>query len=154
MTKKITKEKVVKAIGREQTRKKDKILQDSTEKKSVISLIGEMLKRQRESLKLSQKQISDKLGYPYFNFISMLESGASKIPLGRVADVVEAYSLPPEFIMILTKELHPEVWSVVCKIKESTKAFNTAIVASEIEKNNDRILKQKLKVFRLPTGSI
>lgn len=56
--------------------------------------------------------------------------------------------------MILTKELHPEVWSVVCKIKESTKAFNTAIVASEIEKNNDRILKQKLKVFRLPTGSI
>jgi transcriptional regulator with XRE-family HTH domain len=123
-------------------------------KKGGISLMGEMLKQQRESLKLSQKDIADKLDYPYFNFISMLESGASKIPLSRVADVVEAYSLPPEFIMILTKALHPETWSIICKIKESTKAFNTGMAISDIEKDNDRLLKRKLKDFRLPTGSV
>lgn len=154
MTAKISKEKVVKAIGREQTRKKDKKPQDSTEKKSGISLIGELLKRQRESLELSQKDIGDRLNYPYFNFISMLESGRSKVPLARVSDIVKAYELPTEFILILTKELHPETWSLICEIKKSTKAFNTVIAVSDIEKNNDRILKGKLKKFRLPIGSI
>ena len=153
MSAKITKEKVVKAIGREQTRKKDKKTQDSTEKKSGISLIGELLKRQRERLKLSQKQISDKLNYPYFNFISMLESGASKIPLARIPDIVLSYSLEPEFAMILTRALHPETWSVICNIKKSTKAFNSGIAVSDIEKNNDKILKKKLKEFKLPTCS-
>ena len=64
------------------------------EKIGVPSLVGELLKRKRESMDLSQKQISDKLGYPYFNFISMIENGASKIPLARIADVVKAYGLP------------------------------------------------------------
>jgi hypothetical protein len=52
------------------------------------------------------------------------------------------------------KELHPEIWTVICKIKASTKAFNTGIAVSDVEKNNDKILKMKLKEFRLPTGSI
>jgi len=39
------------------------------------------------------------------------------------------------------------------QIKESTKAFNSWMAVSDIEKNNDRILKGKLKEFRLPTIS-
>ena len=154
MIAKITKERIEESKSQEKKRKKDEKLQESIEKRGNISLIGELLKRQREFLDLSQKDISNILDYQYMNFISMIENGACKIPLKRIPDIAKAYSLPPEFTMILTKELHPETWAVICAIKENNKAFNSGIAIEDIEKNMNAIFKGKLKEFRLPMSSV
>jgi transcriptional regulator with XRE-family HTH domain len=150
MTAKTAKEKLNEAKSQELSRKKDKKLAESMEKNGVISLIGELLKRQREFLNLSQKDIGDRLNYRYFNFISMIENGTTKIPLNRVPDVVKAYELAPEFMMIFTRALHPETWNVICQIKENNKSFNTGITVADVEKNMIAFFKDTLKEFRLP----
>lgn len=151
MTAKSISEKVSESKTVEKERKREIDLQKSIDKKGVIALIGELLQRQREHIGASQRDIAAKMDYPYINFISMLEIGAAKIPLGRIPNIVAAYKFGPEFSMILTKVLFPDTWKLFCTIIEN-EPFSKK--AKDVEAIIDKSLKEKLKEFRLPSISI
>ncbi len=134
-----------------ETKKRIK-LQASIEKNGIMALVGELLKRQREHLDLSQKDIGDRLNYRYFNFISRIENGGCKIPLNGVADVAKAYGFDSSFILIFIKHLHPDIWEVVKQIKSDVKAFSSNVKIEDIDHDVDSAFKSKLKEFRLPTN--
>lgn len=148
---KISKKEVSETKILERKRKADVRLAGSIGNDGVVSLVGELLKRQREFLNLSQKEISDKLNYKYMNFISMIENGACKIPLARIPDVSEAYGFAPEMMMALLKAIHPETWDVTVKITKANENTFKGISINEMHKQADKYLKDKLKEFRLPT---
>lgn len=74
--------------------------------------IGEMLKAQRQKLGLTQNEISKRLEYSSYNFISMLESARSPLPLNRVVDIVKAYEFEDVFSLIFVKRLFPDIWGL------------------------------------------
>ena len=74
--------------------------------------IGEMLKAQRKRLGLTQNDISKRLEYGGYNFISMLESARSPLPLNRVVDIVKAYEFEDVFSLIFIKRAFPDVWGL------------------------------------------
>lgn len=76
-------------------------------------LIGAVLKAQREKVNISQKEIADKLSYRNANFISMIETNKSSVPLTRINDFLEAYELPSEFGLVILKCLYPECYQAI-----------------------------------------
>ncbi len=94
-------------------------IKEALVKKDYRVLIGEMLRRQRESLDISQRQIGERSGIDNFNFISMIESGINTVPFARIPEFVSAYELDPVFVGVLVKFLYPDTWAAVCAIHES-----------------------------------
>ena len=78
--------------------------------------IGLILSRQRNRCGLSQSDIAKKLGYANVNFISMIESGKSKIPINRVDELVAAYQLAPEFILVILRTIYPDFLETIYKV--------------------------------------
>jgi transcriptional regulator with XRE-family HTH domain len=100
--------------------------------------IGELLKRRREELGLSQRNMAGRLQYKNVNFMSMLETGVSAIPLLRIPDIVQAYELPRFVGLAMLHELHPDAWNVVSQLeadymKESEKGLQDGLKGLEKE---------------------
>lgn len=60
------------------------------EAKEQRAALGVWLKELRESQKLSQRELADKLSLDYYTFISQLENGRGRIPVHRYAEWAEA----------------------------------------------------------------
>ncbi|WP_319524276.1 helix-turn-helix transcriptional regulator [uncultured Desulfosarcina sp.] len=73
---------------------------------------GALLKSYREKRNLSQSDVAQQLGYRNVNFISMIESGKSNIPIARIIDVLNAYQIEAEMALALVKKLQPEIWQL------------------------------------------
>lgn len=61
--------------------------------------LGQYLKDVREQSKLTQADVSSKLGYTSPQFISNIERGISVIPLKTLARMVNLYRVNPEVVV-------------------------------------------------------
>jgi transcriptional regulator with XRE-family HTH domain len=109
--------------------------------------VGALLKARRENLDISQREIAHRLGYRNINFISMLESGRSNIPIGRLADVLGAYEIDG-FLSIAAKGLYPECWNLMLKIIQKHPEFANKDT-KEIDKEMDGAFKTTLQEYGL-----
>lgn len=75
--------------------------------------ICNVLRSQRDSLNISQREIAKKLGYRNANYVSMLETGNSRIPVFKIPAIVEAYRLPKSYIAVMIRELYPDHWDFI-----------------------------------------
>jgi transcriptional regulator with XRE-family HTH domain len=119
-------------VGVEETpSRRDKI------EKLTAADVGQIMASQRKRLGLSQGDIGRELGYQNINFISMTESGSSKVPLNRVADFVDAYRMSPEFAILILQVQYPEVLQTILRLsKKAPRIFKnfTKDPTKEIEK--------------------
>ena len=60
------------------------------EAKEQRAALGLWLKELRETRKLSQRELADKLSLDYYTFISQLENGRGRIPVHRYGEWAEA----------------------------------------------------------------
>lgn len=75
---------------------------------------GKWLKEQRESAKLSQRQLADKVGVEYYTFISQLESGRGRIPPDRYEAWAHALGWEPRlFVRTLLSYYDPETYRIL-----------------------------------------
>ena len=96
--------------------------------------LGNFFARQRNALGLSQGQIAKTLSYANANFISMIESGRSKIPIGRVDDFVSVYQLSPEFTFVAMQVLYPDFLETILKLsKRAPKIFKDTLKNTDEE---------------------
>jgi transcriptional regulator with XRE-family HTH domain len=110
-------------------------------------ILGKILRAWRERQGILQKEVCEALGYKNSNYISMLEAGRTSVPVGRIADVVEAYKIDPEFALAILKGLYPEYFDMVLRVVELTNVKNRAdgsqkadaLVRNLIEKFNIRL---------------
>lgn len=58
-----------------------------------LSVPGEIVAQRRHDLGLNQAELAKKLAYRNVNFISMLESGDSRVPLERSVDFAKALEI-------------------------------------------------------------
>lgn len=61
--------------------------------------LGDFLRDTRESSRLTQADVSQKLGYSSPQFISNIERGISVIPLKTLAKMVSLYKVNPEIVV-------------------------------------------------------
>lgn len=63
---------------------------------------------------LTQRQIALQAGFSRPNFISMMKSGETKIPISRVPGLAKACGFTArELLEIVLSEDHPEIWEVI-----------------------------------------
>ena len=73
-------------------------------------LVGNFIKKRREFLKLTQRQLSDSLGFKTSQFISNLERGIAEIPPSRVKDFAEALQMDNnEFANLVSESLKRKI---------------------------------------------
>jgi transcriptional regulator with XRE-family HTH domain len=90
--------------------------------------VGRILMEQRNRLGLSQGDIAKALGYVNVNFISMLESGKSKIPVNKIDELVVAYHLPTEFILVILRVMYPDYFETIHRVtKKAPRIFKKAM---------------------------
>ncbi|MBX2996061.1 MAG: helix-turn-helix transcriptional regulator [Bdellovibrionaceae bacterium] len=60
---------------------------------------GEMLRKKRVEKGMTQAELSEKLNYPNPQFISLMERGLSKVPLGTMGRLIEILDLDEETVI-------------------------------------------------------
>mgnify|MGYP006308564115 FL=1 len=74
------------------------------------------LKTAIENSGLTQREIARRAGFPKPNFISMMKTGETKVPIDRIPALAEALDIPAiDFLRIAMREYQPEVWTVLTK---------------------------------------
>lgn len=121
---------------------------------NVLPVLGELLKRQREAMGLSEKEISVLLNQHSANFVSLIERGACSIPLSKVDDITRAYRLDPDFTLVLIKYLHPEVWCDAARTLDEGKRLKPGFSRDAIESRIDDCLRKKLDEHGLGRGEL
>jgi transcriptional regulator with XRE-family HTH domain len=75
---------------------------------------GEVLAQRRQDLALSQAELAKVLAYPSVNFISMMESGRSKVPIERSVEIAAALEIDAKwFVERVLRDRHPHVADVI-----------------------------------------
>ena len=109
--------------------------------------VGAILKAQRESQDMSQRDVAHLLGYRNINFISMIESGRSNPPLARLADIVVAYGMDAEFVPTMLREIYPETWEIIKTLLTQYKDILANKGPVALEKQIDKSLAKYCKEY-------
>ncbi|WP_377387786.1 helix-turn-helix domain-containing protein [Rhodobacter lacus] len=75
----------------------------------------------------TQNEIAAEAGFPNANFISILKSGKSKLPLDRVPSLAKALEVDPAYLMRISLEQSVGVTAA----KAITEIFGSPVTASE-----------------------
>lgn len=67
--------------------------------------IGERIKIRRNELQLSQRELSDKMGYSNHSTIARIESGKVDIPQSRIVQFAEVLGVPVSYLMGWDEEI-------------------------------------------------
>lgn len=63
---------------------------------------------------LTQKEVARRAGFNRSNFVSMMKSGETKIPISRVPSLARACGVSElKLLEIVLSEDHPEMWRVI-----------------------------------------
>jgi len=108
--------------------------------------VGALLKRRRESLGWTQKEIAQVLGYENANYVSMLESGSSKIPFTKITKITKAYCLDRLYIIIMISQLYPEYWRLINELIRTVPELD-AIIHGKTMKEVDKMYDEALKEY-------
>jgi transcriptional regulator with XRE-family HTH domain len=85
--------------------------------KEGVKIIGNILKKSRNVLGLTQPEIAAMAGYENSQFVGNVERGASKVPIGKIKDFVTAYGadelLRPAIIKLCHQDKWPEILSIL-----------------------------------------
>ncbi len=61
--------------------------------------IGSLIKAYREKASMTQKTLSELLGYENPQFVSLIENGHSKVPLNVLGRVIDALKIPEKKVI-------------------------------------------------------
>ena len=76
----------------------------------VDSTVGFFIKKRREKLGLSRRELAQKLGYKWPTFISMLENGAAQFPVHKWREYADVLSTPRhQFLRLVLATYFPEM---------------------------------------------
>lgn len=82
---------------------------------------GKYLKSLREAAGLSQRGMADKMGFPYYTFISQVESGRGRVPPERYVEWAGILKVPPrEFVRSLMRYYDPVTYDILFGVTEVT----------------------------------
>lgn len=72
--------------------------------------IGNLIKSYREKANMTQKTLSELLGYENPQFVSLIENGHSKVPLNVLSKVIDALKIPEKKVVdVLVAAYHKEI---------------------------------------------
>jgi len=115
----------------------------TTEQKAIAEklyrqkIIGLILKKTRIANGKTHKEIADELGYQHENFLSMIESGRSKIPMARITDFIEVFQLPSVFSLAIMKTYYDETLDILANIVNSAIDKRYNIFKENIDQDMD-----------------
>lgn len=76
----------------------------------------EIISHRRTELGISQSELARKLGYSNANFISIIESQRSKVPLDRSVEFAEALEIDAKwFVERVMRDRYPKIAEIVFK---------------------------------------
>jgi transcriptional regulator with XRE-family HTH domain len=82
--------------------------------------IGAFLKTHRDKRSLSQKQVSDKLGYSSAQFISNIERGVAPVPSQLFLELIGMYKIPDREILDFLMEEQKKALTRLLKRKKKS----------------------------------
>lgn len=93
--------------------------------KKKTESIGTLIRIHREKSNMTQKALSDLLGYENPQFVSLIENGHSKLPLNVLGKVIEVLKIPEKKVIdVLLQAYQQEILSEI----ESTTRKNRQII--------------------------
>jgi transcriptional regulator with XRE-family HTH domain len=81
--------------------------------------IGSLIKSYREKASMTQKTLSEFLGYENPQFVSLIENGHSKVPLNVLGKVIDALKIPEKKILDVLLAAYQK--EIVAEIELSSK---------------------------------
>jgi DNA-binding XRE family transcriptional regulator len=111
--------------------------------------MGALLKHTREFLRWTQREMAQRLGYENANYISMLESGSSKIPLTKIPQISRKYCLDNIYMVIMMRELYPEMWNLIKEIMQNVPELDAMVKEKKKEDEFCNVYERALKDLRI-----
>lgn len=86
---------------------------------------GDYLREARLAAGLTQKQLAELVGFPYYTMISQLEQGRTYVPPERYYDYARAIGMePPDFVRDQLRFQNPWAWAILFGTKRDLKELN------------------------------
>lgn len=70
---------------------------------------GNLLKELRLSRDMTQKELAEKVGFPYYTMISQIESGATRLPPAQMVAYAEALNIPARELVRLVLQYYDPI---------------------------------------------
>lgn len=81
----------------------------------TFSPTAQMLAKAIEDSDLTQRDISDRVGFKYPNSLTMMSQGLTKVPLDRIPALSQALGMnQTRFLLVAVEEYHAGVYEVLC----------------------------------------
>jgi hypothetical protein len=111
----------------------------------------------------TQKQIADEIGYDKANIITMIKTGATKLPINKVGPLARALHVDPAHLLRLVMEEYlPETWETIQGIVgqsllsdgevEVLRVIHEAAGGIPLERLSDKQMKEIGEAVRRVTG--
>ena len=76
--------------------------------------VAEYVDKQLKLCGKTQREVAQALGYMHPNIMSMIKTGATKVPIAKVETLALALNVDPAyFLRLVMNEYMPEAWSVI-----------------------------------------
>lgn len=90
--------------------------------KNCFDQLGKLVKDYRESSKMSQYELSEKLGYGSAQFVSLIERGVSRVPIVTLGKLVVILKIPEKKVVkLLITAYENEITTAINQGKASAK---------------------------------
>ncbi|MBF0101891.1 MAG: helix-turn-helix transcriptional regulator [Desulfobacterales bacterium] len=106
----------------------------------ALVIMGHIFREYRERMGRSQAEICKMIGYKNPNYITMVETGRTKLPINKVLLAAKKYDLGKYGVPFLVKMLYPEVWSIILQILKD----NSEDIKSKTLLNYDKDIDEEL----------
>lgn len=100
---------------------------------------GKWLRKCREALGLSQRELAEKVGIEYYSFISQIEMGTGRLPIERYEAYSQALQIPArEFTLTMLAYNEPTVYRLL-QIDEVAPEASEEVRAEDLERRLARL---------------
>lgn len=91
-------------------------------RRSRPETLGSFLKKRREAIGVTQKEISQRLGYSSPQFISNIERNISIPPIRTIRVLVRIYQIPPRYMVELLMNMQRQMFESALLKNHSSEA--------------------------------
>lgn len=109
--------------------------------------IGQLMKITREAEGKTQYEVAQSLGYKHENFLSMVESGRTNIPMIRIIDFIAEYNMKSMFGLVILKATFPDAYNFFVQLITETCEMLNGKNYDEIDRAVIEFFKSQVDVY-------
>lgn len=113
--------------------------------------LGEKIKARRQEIGMSQRELSEKLGYKNHSTVARIEMGKVDLPQSKISQFANVLKVSPAYLMGWVSEdeskKNDQLAKLIVRMRKDEDFFKTVAALSELKESQYRGIQQLISAF-------